>query len=201
MQERVPADWPTTSERLLGELVEGRNSEAWSYFAQIYGAVLQRFCERRGLQPVDAEDVVQQVLVAVSRQIANFEVRPDKGRFRSWLATIANRAAWRTKQRLTARAPVSLEQIPELEEPTDSSWKVDFNEAVLEVLLDRLRRSLSELEYAVFERTWKKNERAADVARDLQRPLGWVYRVGRKAEQRLRQEIEFFSADIIDPEP
>jgi len=200
MQERAPADWPTTSERLLGELVEGCNSEAWNHFAKIYGAVLQRFCERRGLQPVDAEDVVQKVLIAVSQQIANFDIRPDKGRFRSWLATIAKRAVWRVKRQFSDHGPMSLEQIPELEEPSDCSWRVDFNEAVVEVMLDRLRGSLSELEYEVFERTWKRNERAADVARDLRCRLGWVYQVRRKAEKRLRQEIDIFSADIISPE-
>ncbi|QDT08614.1 RNA polymerase sigma factor [Planctomycetes bacterium K23_9] len=46
----------------------------------------------RGMQSADADDLAQQVLIAISGAIDRFEPDADRAKFRTWLATIVRRA-------------------------------------------------------------------------------------------------------------
>jgi RNA polymerase sigma factor (sigma-70 family) len=82
----------TTRYTLIGRLaVSPRDETAWSEFVRKYGEQLRRWCLRWGLQPADADDVTQRVLLDLSRQMPEFVCDRSK-RFRAWLKTIAHRA-------------------------------------------------------------------------------------------------------------
>src|SRR5437870_501917 len=77
---------------LLGRLrVMPTDQEAWSEFVDRYGRKVYAWCRQWRLQEADAEDVTQNVLADLARQMRTFEYQPS-GRFRSWLRTIAHRA-------------------------------------------------------------------------------------------------------------
>src|SRR5262245_58902393 len=97
------SNWPTTSVRLVAALRRPEDHVAWERFSTEYGPALLEFCERRGLQRADAEDLVQTVFVGVHRKIGVLEFSEDRGRFRSWLSTIALRAIWKLRYRKNGR--------------------------------------------------------------------------------------------------
>ncbi|MCA9012181.1 MAG: sigma-70 family RNA polymerase sigma factor [Planctomycetaceae bacterium] len=77
-----------TSLSLLAGLRKSDDA-AWSRFATLYGPVLYDFCRRQGLERTAAEDVVQEVMVSVSRSISRFRKERPGDSFRGWLYTIA----------------------------------------------------------------------------------------------------------------
>ena len=81
---------------LLARLrLDPRDQAAWDAFVERYGGRIFRWCRGRGLQEPDAEDVTQNVLVDLSRQMRTFEYRPAPGRqgsFRAWLHQVTYRA-------------------------------------------------------------------------------------------------------------
>src|SRR6188768_4069969 len=81
---------------LLARLrLDPRDQAAWDAFVERYGGRIFRWCRGRGLQEPDAEDVTQNVLVDLSRQMRTFEYRPVPGRqgsFRAWLHQVTYRA-------------------------------------------------------------------------------------------------------------
>ena len=82
----------STRVSLLGRLrLTPTDQEAWSEFVERYGRQVYAWCRQWGLQEADAEDVTQNVLADLARQMRTFEYQPS-GRFRSWLRTIAHRA-------------------------------------------------------------------------------------------------------------
>jgi RNA polymerase sigma-70 factor (ECF subfamily) len=68
-----------------------RDEAAWHDFVGKYGDQLRRWCRHWGLQPADADDVTQRVLLDLSRQLPEFVYDRSK-RFRAWLKTVAHRA-------------------------------------------------------------------------------------------------------------
>jgi RNA polymerase sigma-70 factor (ECF subfamily) len=80
----------TTRSSLLLRIKDQDDSAAWSEFDAIYRPMLLGFARARGLEEVDAEDVAQQCLAAISTHIERFDYDPSKGRFKSWLRTVVN---------------------------------------------------------------------------------------------------------------
>lgn len=66
---------------------------AWDEFAAIYGPVVFNVAISRGFQPADADNLVQEVFMAVVSSVSNWLQRDDRGSFRAWLLRIARNAA------------------------------------------------------------------------------------------------------------
>lgn len=192
-QFRIP--WPTTWRDLFSAMTDGRDHASWTAFHQRYSAVLHQICRTRGLQPTDADDVVQMVFIAVSRQIDRFDVEPSRARFRFWLMKVLNRSIWKVKHR---RREQPLTEPDQMEHP-DRGSLLEFGEAVFEVAVRRVRPEFTREEWEVFERTWRRDEPHALVAEMLQRRISWVYRTKFNILQRLEQQVVLLSADIASP--
>ena len=59
-------EFPETRDSLLVQVQDPANREAWELFARIYRPVIVRIARARGLQLADAQDLSQQVLMAVA---------------------------------------------------------------------------------------------------------------------------------------
>jgi RNA polymerase sigma-70 factor (ECF subfamily) len=80
---------PETRASLLLKLRDSKDIDAWEDFTQIYTPALHRAARRMGLQVADADNVVQEVLLAVSKSIDQWIDRQEKISFRAWLFRIA----------------------------------------------------------------------------------------------------------------
>ncbi|MGB7326998.1 MAG: sigma-70 family RNA polymerase sigma factor [Rubripirellula sp.] len=81
---------PSTPHSLLVAARQG-NPDAWSRFVHLYGPLVYRWVRRSGLQSSDAADVTQDVLMSVSKDLANFDPSRADAKFRGWLWTITRR--------------------------------------------------------------------------------------------------------------
>lgn len=187
--------FPTTVTPLLNALCNRQDAAAWLQFSSRYADVLVRFCRRRGLQQADAEDISQQVLFAVSRQIPGFQQQSDRGLFRSWLATIAIRAIWKHKRQSGRKSGTSQLKDDDLPEPTCRSWLADFNAAVLETGMERICPEFSTEEWTAFQRVWLADEPCLTVAAEIGKPASWVYRTKYRILDRLKREIGMLADD------
>jgi RNA polymerase sigma factor (sigma-70 family) len=85
----------STHVTLLNRLVDGSDTGAWTDFQARYGELILRFARRRGAQHADSEDVLQDVLISLTRSMPQFSYDPARGRFRSFLKTIVDRAVFK----------------------------------------------------------------------------------------------------------
>jgi RNA polymerase sigma-70 factor (ECF subfamily) len=61
------------------------DQSAWREFEGQYRELMVRFCQRRGLQRADAEDVVQRAMTGLAKNFSKFAYDPNRGRFRDYL--------------------------------------------------------------------------------------------------------------------
>jgi RNA polymerase sigma-70 factor (ECF subfamily) len=80
---------PTTRASLLYRLRDSQDHEAWEEFVEIYELAIYRHLRKCGLQDADARELLQDLLVAVSRQISKWELSKERGSFRGWLRQVA----------------------------------------------------------------------------------------------------------------
>src|SRR6516225_5806213 len=90
----VNAPLPTTRVTLLARLrLDPTDQAAWEVFVERYGRHIYRWCRKWKLQDADAEDVTQDILVKLARNLRAFAYDPSRS-FRGWLKTLAHHA-WR----------------------------------------------------------------------------------------------------------
>ena len=82
-----PDELPSVSTSMLGR-VQQMHPDAWARLVIVFGPIVYRWARQAGLKGSDAADVVQDVFVAVARNVARFEPQKSHASFRSWLATI-----------------------------------------------------------------------------------------------------------------
>src|SRR5580765_1744993 len=80
---------PSTRASLLLRLRDPQDHEAWVEFVTLYEPVTYRLLRRNGLQDADAQDVMQELFLAVSRSIDRWDPVRERGSFRGWLRRVA----------------------------------------------------------------------------------------------------------------
>ncbi len=78
-------DQNLTRRSLLARVRDAADLAAWNEFEATYRELITRYARARGLQPADADDVCQSVLLKLFRSIRSFEYDASRGRFRAYL--------------------------------------------------------------------------------------------------------------------
>ncbi len=90
--EIIVTQFPETRESLIIQVKDPSNREAWENFVDLYRPVIHRIAIARGMQDADAQDLTQQVLMAVALSIGRWEKSNANTRFRHWLRRVARNA-------------------------------------------------------------------------------------------------------------
>ncbi len=183
-----------THASLLQRLRAGQDEPAWDEFCQRYGAVITGFARRQGLQAVDCEDVLQDVLAALTRALPQFAYDAGKGSFRGYLKTVTLHAIARRRQkdaaaRLGQEVPSGLGSDsgdPAASEAFEAEWRQHHIRTAMRTIDAEFRkpdRDAFEL-YAVAGRD------AATTATTLGLSVEQVYQAKSRILRRLRELIE-----------
>lgn len=188
--------WTTTSPSLLERLRNPQDAAAWREFDRRYGDLVVRYARSRGLQASDAEDVRQLVMLNLSRTLPGFRYSPERGRFRSYLGTVARHAILRWNSRTRCPDPESfalplLEGIDAAVEGTtelDEQWDREWVRHHCRMALAAIRRTHDPQSVEVFERLLAGDEPAA-VASARGLTLDAVLKIKQRVRARLRELV------------
>ena len=188
---------PETRLSLLARLRDPTDQEAWREFAAIYQPLVLRLAVQRGLQHADAQEVAQEVLLAVAGAIERWEPDPNRASFRTWLFRIARNLMinlLKQKQRLPLAAG-GTEMVELLhQQPArdgDSEWfDQEFRRELFRWAAERIRGEFRESTWQAFWRTCVDGEEIAEVANRLKLSVGAMYVARSRVMARLKQIIE-----------
>lgn len=190
------SDFPETRDSLLVQVQDPANQEAWEQFVRIYSPVIIRIALARGLQYADAQDLSQQVLIAVASAIRNWERRDESTRFRHWLSRVTRNAILNALTRRPKDQAVGGSSIVDLlHEAVDRDAETS---ALIEVELRReLYLRAAEMVKVEFRSdSWNAFELSIDgkltieeVAKQLGKSVGAIYTARSRIIYRLREVI------------
>ena len=145
-----------TNVTLLERLRQGTDALAWQEFSDRYWRLIFTVAKRRGCSDHTAEEVVQEVMVEVFRQRDTFSYDPAQGRFRDWLGTVVRNLVAKYRrgpaQRIRGRGGDADLPEPEAGDGSpDDAWDAEYEQAMLAVLLDVVRREVTPDTYQAFE--------------------------------------------------
>lgn len=191
-----PADPSRTSGSLLGRLARGpHDAAAWDEFVCRYGPRILQWCRSWNLQPADADDVCQNVLLAVARQMANFRYDPSKS-FRAWLKTIA-RAAWcdwleamRRPGRGDGGDAYRLLESEVARDDLAARLEEQFDAELLELAIGQVRLRVEPRTWEAFRLTAFEGVAGAEAAERLGMKVATVFVAKSKVRKMLQEAIQ-----------
>lgn len=190
------SEFPETRDSLLVQVQDPANRDAWEQFARIYRPVIVRIAMARGLQHADAQDLSQQVLMAVASAIGGWEKRDESTRFRHWLSRVTKNAILNALVRRPKDQAVGGSSFEELLRDA-----VDRDDATTALIETELRRELyiraAEIvkvefradSWLAFELSVAGDLKIEDVARQLGKSVGAIYTARSRIMFRLREVI------------
>ena len=130
---------PETSITLLKDLARGTGTARWSEFVARYDGLMRGFlCQR--FPDLEADDIVQNSLVALSKALPEYRYTPDeKGYFRDYLIGVVRHKALDAARRRDAEAEkrrgFAGERDCHRTSPCDKAWREALMNAALEQLM------------------------------------------------------------------
>ena len=196
--ERVKSPVPETRNSLILRLPDMRDVEAWDQFVAIYEPLVYRLARARGFQHADAQEIVQEVLVAVSRAVGRWDPDPARGRFRDWLFRIARNLMINF---LTRRKHLPIgsgdSQIAELLEnqidatcEESATFDLEYRREVFRWAAERVRDQVKERTWNAFWMTSVEGRAIAEVAGELKMSVGAVHIARSRVLGRLRETVK-----------
>jgi RNA polymerase sigma-70 factor (ECF subfamily) len=191
-----------TSISLLNRLQTDADPDAWDRLAAFYSPLLRAWLRKYDVQSSDADDMVQEVLMAVSKDLRSFDHNGRPGAFRSWLRSIlANRLRnfWRARgRRPQARGDSDIDRrLAQLEDPNSEMsqlWNRQHDRHVARQLLALTEKQFAPGTWTAFARTAIDGQPANVVAAELGISLNAVFIAKSRVLDRLRQE----SAGLVE---
>jgi len=164
-----------TSATLLERLNDRSDSVAWRRLVDLYSPLINDWLHRHGVSAEDAEDLTQEVLEVVVREVSRFRHNGRAGAFRTWLRTITInclRQSWRSRRsRVQATgSPDITVMLDQLEDPaSDLSrlWDRDHDQHVLQRLLELIEPDFQPATWRAFRRQVIDGASAETVAAEL----------------------------------
>ena len=189
-----------TRRSLLSRLRDYEDKESWQTFFDRYWRLLYNVARRAGLDDVDAQDVVQDTVMAVAKEIPQFRYDPERGSFKQWLFRILRRRVsdhFRKLYRQPAHAGISPETLEETGHADaivmrdgaslSDAWDQEWERSVLDAAIAQVRAQANPKHFQVFDYCVLKEWPVAKVAATLGMSAAQVYLARHRVSQAVKR--------------
>ncbi len=190
----------TTRATLLTRLSEGLDPTAWSEFHRRYGELIRGFAIRQGLQQADCDDVLQEVLMILTKSMDRFKYDPTVGKFRSYLKTLAIRAVFRKLRQERRRSWLCDYELEAEQRTADSAdseiWEDEWRRHHVRLAMTRLKSEFNDRDRMAFSLYAMQGKSAAQTAEALEMSIDQIY----QAKSRILKRLSKLIAEQIEDE-
>jgi RNA polymerase sigma factor (sigma-70 family) len=172
---------PTTRASLLLRLRDPQDHDAWVEFVSLYEPVVYCVLRRAGLQDADALEMLQELFLAVNRNIGRWELGAERGAFRGWLQRVTRNlvVSWvrRQKRQVTASSldlDSLLESPPAIDGPETDEFDRELRRALFHLASEQVRGEVRPQTWQAFWEVAVSGTSVAEAASKLGMTAGAV---------------------------
>ncbi len=191
-----------TSHSLLIRAQHGER-EAWQDLSALYRPLIAGWLKYQAIPAQDVDDTVQEILMAVVKNLGTFAHSGRRGAFRAWLRSITFSEIsnyWRRRRHLAlpasdlAAAEQALMRLQDTHDVLARIWDQEHDRYVLRSLIQSLESEFAPETVKVFRRVALDGVPASHVADELGLNIGAVYTTKSRVLRRLREVAQ----ELID---
>jgi RNA polymerase sigma-70 factor (ECF subfamily) len=191
-----------TRRSLVDRLANWDDQRRWQEFFDTYWKLIYSAARKSGLADAEAQEVVQETVITVAKNIDRLKYDPALGSFKGWLLQITR---WRIADQFRKREPegakrphlqddrftATIERVPDSRiVDLDAVWETEWKDNLLEAAIARVKRKIDPKQFQIFDCYVRKEWPAQKVAERLRVSVGQVYLARHRVAALLKKEIK-----------
>ena len=213
-----------TRQSLLSRLKVWDDHESWRDFFDTYWRLIYGLAVKSGLTNTEAEDVVQETLLAVAKEMPDFKYDPARGSFKGWLLEItrrriANQVRRRLKHRQATGEPLAgeatrqpsaarsepdqrrtatVERVPDPNsDEMERLWDQEWRGNLLEASIIRVKKRVNAKQYQMFNLYVMMQWPKDQVKKTLGVNAAQVYMAKMRISRLIKSEVRTLERKMI----
>lgn len=193
-----------TRHSLLGRLRNLDDQASWQTFFDTYWKLIYCAAIKSGLSDAEAEEVVQETVIAVARKMEAFRYDPEVCSFKGWLMHLTRcRIVDQFRKRATrlpSYSPLRSDTTttepslqvsdPAAELALESIWNEEWAKNLVDAAMERVKARVNAQHYQIFYLHAVKEMKASDIGRLLHVSTAQVYVIRHRVGRLVKQEVK-----------
>ncbi len=192
-----------TRRSLLSRLRNWSDQDSWQDFFNTYWRLIYQVAAKSGLSDAEAQEVVQETVISVAKQMPGFRYDRARGSFKGWLLQITRRRiADLVRKRvqtqgLGGQPPVegahseALESLPDPGgDAFEKTWNEEWEKHLLSTALQNLKRQVNPEHYQLFDLYVVQGWPIQQITSTLGVNAGQVYLAKHRIGGLLKKELK-----------
>ena len=190
-----------TRRSLVDRLANWDDQRRWQEFFDTYWKLIYSAAGQSGLTDAEAQEVVQETVITVAKNIGKLKYDPAIGSFKGWLLQITR---WRIADQFRKRRPgeskspalpddratATIERVADSHAgDLDAIWEREWQENLFAAAIARVKKRVDPKQFQIFDCYVRKEWPAQKVAERLRVNVGQVYLARHRVGALLKKEI------------
>jgi RNA polymerase sigma factor (sigma-70 family) len=197
-----------TRRSLVERLENWDDRQRWQEFFDTYWKLIYSAARKSGLTDTEAQEVVQETVITVAKNVGKLRYDPAIGSFKGWLLQITR---WRIADQFRKRQPAdakrfgsrddretaTIERVPDTNAADlNALWEKEWQENLFTAALARVKRKVDPKQFQIFDCYVRKEWPAQKVATELRVNVGQVYLARHRISALLKREIKLLEKAV-----
>jgi RNA polymerase sigma-70 factor (ECF subfamily) len=207
---QLETEFLPTRGTLLNRLKNMDDAGSWQQFFDTYWKLIYGVALKAGLNDAEAQDVVQETVIAVARNIGKFKYDPQVCAFKTWLlqvvrSRISNQMR-KNKRHKSGRVSASddatgtqfIDQIPDNRSASlDALWEQEWEKNLTDAAINHVKRQVDPEQYQLFDFYVLRGWEAGKVAETFGVSKARVYLTKHRISAIVAKEVRRLAAKIV----
>jgi RNA polymerase sigma-70 factor (ECF subfamily) len=190
-----------TRQSLVKRLKRLDDQESWRDFFNLYWGLLYSTAIKAGLSDSEAQDVVQDTIILVSKKMDGFKYDPAVDSFKGWLLYLTRkRIAMEYRKRARGRPQAAAAdlndltaEIEALPDPAglgqEKVWDEEWHQTMWEAAIAQVKKQVALKQFQMFDLYVVKERPAREVAQALGVAVAQVYLAKHRVSALVKHEL------------